>query len=165
MKSFPLFGSVLAVHPTARGFGWVVFDDKGALVEWGIASDREGRRPRLIGRFERLLSRFEPAVLVLEAHEGERADRIVELYRAFARAAAAAGARGYTYDREAVATALDIPLRASRHDVARKVVELRPELSHRMPRKQRFGASEDPRQSLFAAAALALTYLIAMGIV
>lgn len=163
MKSPSHSGSVLAVHLTSSGFGWVVFDGAGALIEWGIASDKEGRRPRLLRRFERLLMRFEPAVLVLEAHEGERADRIVALYRAFAQAATGAGARGYTYDREAVATALEVPLRASRYDVARRVAELRPELSHRTPRKQAFGASEDPRRSLFAAAALALTYLTAMG--
>jgi len=159
----PTFGSVLAVHPSSSGFGWVVFDDMGELAEWGIASDKEGRRPRLLRRFERLLTRFEPAVLVLEANEEQCADRIRQLYRAFAEAAAASGARGYTYEREAVAMALDIPARASRYDVAVKVAELRPELSHRMPRKQMFGASVDPRQCLFAAAALALTYLTAMG--
>ncbi len=166
MNSIPSSGAVLAVHPTASGFGWAVFDAAGALLEWGIASGKEGRSPRLLRRFKRLLTRFDPAVLVLEAHDGEhkRADRIVELYRAFARAAADAGARGYTYDREAVAFALDIPHRSSRYEVALKVADFLPELSHRIPRKQAFGASEDPRQSLFAAAALALTYFTAMGI-
>src|ERR1700755_2167829 len=158
MNSSYSLGSVLAVHPTSSGFGWVVFDEAGALTEWGIASGSQGRRHRLLDRFKRLLSRFEPSVLVVEGHDGERprAARIVQLYRSFARMATDAGARGYTYDREAIAAALDIPQRSSRYEVALKVADLLPELSHRIPRKQAFGASEDPRQSLFAAAALAL---------
>jgi len=133
-------------------------------MEWGIASGKEGRKPRLVHRFKQLLARFEPEALVLEAHEGERADRICKLYRAFDRAASRAGTRVYVYERETVAAALDIPARSSRYDVALKVAALRPELSHRIPRKQAFGASEDPRQSLFAAVALALAYLAAQGI-
>lgn len=164
MNSSPVSGSVLAVHPTSSGFGWAVFDQSGELLEWSIASAKQGRKHQLADRFQKLLTRFAPSVLVLEAHEGERADRIVKLYRVFACAAADAGARGYTYDREAVAAALDIPARSSRYDVARTVAELLPELSHRIPRKQTGGRSEDPRQSLFAAAALALTYFTAMGV-
>lgn len=164
MKTLSSLGSVLAVHPTSSGFGWAFFDGIGALTEWGIASGKEGRKVRLLARFERLLTRFEPAVVVLEAHENERAHRIVMLCRAFMQAASAAGARTYTYDREAIAAALDIPARSSRYDVACRVAGLLPELSHRIPRKQAFGASEDPRQSLFAAAALALTYFVAIGI-
>jgi len=164
MNAFQSPGSVLAVHPTASGFGWAVFDDQGSLNEWGIASSKGGRKPQLIRRFNQLLTRFEPSVLVLEDHQGERAQRIIKLYNRFARAAADAGVRGYTYDREAITAALDIPARSSRYEVALKVADLLPELSHRIPRKQLFGASEDPRQSLFAAAALALTYLTAMGI-
>jgi len=164
MSAHIALGSVLAVHPTSSGFGWAVFGLDGELVEWGIASGKEGRKPRLVRRFEKLLVRFEPTALILEAHEGKRSEGIVAFYRTIARAAADAGTHVYIYDRAAIATALDIPLRSSRHAVAQKVAALLPELSHLIPRKQAFGASEDPRQSLFAAAALALTYLIAIGI-
>lgn len=160
MKPLPHSGSVFAVHPTSSGFGWAAFDKAGVLVEWGIASAKEGRKLRLVSRFKRLLSRHEPAALVIEAYAGEsgRADRIRKLYRAFDRAASGIGAEVCIYDRETVATVLDVPLRATRYEVARRIAERLAELSHRVPRKQAFGASEDPRQSLFAAIALALTY-------
>ena len=156
---------MLAVHLTWSGFGWVVFDETGVLAEWGIASAKQGRKLRLVNRFKHLLDRFQPAALVIEAHEDahERADRIRKLYKAFARTASGAGAEVCIYDRETVAAVLDLPLRASRYDVARKVGERLAELSHRMPRKQAFGASEDPRQSLFTAAALALAHLTERG--
>jgi hypothetical protein len=165
MNISQLSGPVLAVHPTFSGFGWVVFE-AGALVDWGIASANQGRKLRLVDRFKRLLVRHEPAVLVIEAHHGEhgRADRIRRLYRAFDRAASAGGAKVCVYDRKTIATLLGIPRQASRYDVALWVAERLVELSHRMPRPHAFGASEDPRQPLFSAAALALAHFAAHGV-
>jgi hypothetical protein len=165
MKPFSLSGSVFAVHPTWSGFGWAVFDETGVLIEWGIASANQGRKLRLVNRFKRLLSRFEPAVLVIEAHEGaqERADRIRKLYRAFVRVASGMGVETIIYDRETVAGILGVAPSASRHEVALRVAERLIELSHRIPRKRAFGAPEDPRQSLFDAAAVALTYITVTG--
>jgi hypothetical protein len=166
MSIFLRSGSVLAVHPTSSGFGWALFDEAGVLMEWGIASAKEGRKLRLLSRFKHLLARHEPASLVFEAHEGthHRADRIRKLYRAFLRVASNAGMTTRGYDREGVAVALNIPLHASRYEVARRIAERLAELSHRMPRKQAFGASEDPRQSLFTAAALGLAHLTERGV-
>ena len=165
MNISQLSGPVLAVHPTFSGFGWVIFE-AGALVDWGMASANQGRKLRLVNRFKRLLERHEPAVLVIEAHHGEhrRADRIRRLYRAFDRAASAAGAEVCIYDRRTIAALLGIPPGASRYEVALDVAERLVELSHRIPRRQAFGAPEDPRQPLFSAAALALAHLAAHGV-
>jgi hypothetical protein len=157
---------VLAVHPTWSGFGWAVFDETGVLVEWGMASAKEGRKLRLVSRFERLLGRFEPPVLVIEAYEGahERAYRMRKLYRAFVRAATGMGVETVIYDRGEVAAALGFPPWINRHDTALKIAKRLAELSHLVPRRQALGASEDPRRSLFAAAALALAYLTERGV-
>jgi len=85
-------------------------------------------------------------VVVLEAHENERAHRIVVLCRAFVHAATAAGARNYIYDRETIAAALDIPARSSRYEVACRVAGLLPELSHRTGRS--IGRARPYRKSL-----------------
>jgi hypothetical protein len=139
----------------------VLFDATGVLADWGMASANQGRKRRLLDRFNRLLARHEPTVLVMEAQRSERrrGDRIRRLYGAFNRAAVDLGMEIWGHDRVAVATALKIPSAASRYDVAQRVAERLPELSHRLPRKQSFGASEDARQSLFAAAALGLAHL------
>lgn len=166
MNPIPLSGPVFAVHPTWSGFGWAVFDKTGMLMEWGIASANQGRKLRLVNRFKRLIDRFEPAVLVIEAHEGTqaRADRIRKLYRAFVRIASGAGVETVIYDRETVTANLGFPSWASRYEVAQRVAERLVELSHRKPRRQVFGAPEDPRQSLFTAAALALAHLTERGV-
>jgi hypothetical protein len=164
MYPHPLSGPTLAVHPTSSGFGWVLFDSAGILADWGIASAKQGRKLRLVNRFRRLLARHEPVALVCEVYEKTRAPRIQKLYRAFERAASGIGATSYIYDRARVATMFGKPLDASRHEITSAVLELLPELSHRMPRERAFGACEDPRESLFTAAALALTHLSVFGV-
>lgn len=163
MYPHPLAGSTLAVHPTSSGFGWILFDGVGVITDWGIASAKQGRKLRLVNRFKRLLMRHEPIALVFEAYDKTRAPRIQKLYRAFERAASGTGAASYIYDRARVASMLGKALHASRHEIATAVLELLPELSHRMPRERAFGACEDPRESLFTAAALALTHLAVFG--
>lgn len=163
MYRHPLSGPTLAVHPTSSGFGWVLFDDAGVLADWGIASAKQGRKLRLRNRFERLLARHEPVAIVFEAYDKTRAPRIQKLYRAFERAASGIGAASYVYERARISSVLVKSLDASRHEITSAVAALLPELSHRLPRKRAFGACEDPRESLFTAAALALTHLAVFG--
>jgi len=160
MDEFQSYEPVFAVYPTWSGFGWVLFDKPDAVVEWGLASARQGRKLRLVNRFKRLIERHRAAVLVMEeAGDGtRRAERIRNLCREFARAASGAEMKTAVYRREAVSAHLGLPPRASRYDVAKAVALRLNEFAHRLPRKATAGASEDPRQSLFSAAALALTY-------
>lgn len=155
---------MLAIHPTSRGFGWVLFEGQNAPVDWGIASAKAGRDMRLIRRCDHLLEKHEPAFLVLEAFEGsgtDRAGRIKALYRAFTGKAAARGVQTAVYRRKVVARALGLPDDASRHDVALAVAGRVAALSHRLPPKRKPWIAEDPRQSLFDAGALALTHYAA----
>lgn len=158
-------GPVFAVHLTSSGFGWAVFDAPDTLVDWGIASAKQGRKRRLLHRFERLIKRHAPAVLVIEEvrADAECAQRIERLRRDFARGASGSGAATVEYDREAVHDTLGLAAGTSRYAVAVAVAERLDDLSHRMPRKSTAGRSPDARLSLFAAAALALTWYARCG--
>jgi len=162
-----LAGSVFGVHPTSRGFGWVVFEHADLPVHWGIASAKEGRNQRLIRRFERLLSRNHPSVLVLEEFDGigpRRVQRIKALCRSFVQIASARGLDVVIYRRDVVARSLGLGPDASRHDVATTVAARLDAFDHRFPPKRKPWEAEDPRQSLFDAAALALTHFVALGV-
>src|SRR5216684_4167413 len=57
---------VLAIDPTRRGFGYVVFEGPDFLIDWGV---RNVRGPRDIGSlkaFVQLVKGFQPEVVVLE---------------------------------------------------------------------------------------------------
>src|ERR1700742_5187468 len=98
-------GMVLAVHPTTRGFGWVLFESPLSPVDWGLASAKEGRNAKLLARFERILARHEPAVLVLEAFEEQgamRTERVQHLCRNLIHLAACKGMETPVYSRAVI---------------------------------------------------------------
>jgi Holliday junction resolvasome RuvABC endonuclease subunit len=152
-------GLVLAVHPTARGFGWMLFESPLAPVDWGIASSKRMSNARLAARFERLLKRYEPAVLILEEFEtNTRAGRIQMLCRTMIHLAACRGMDTPVYRLNAVRTVFASVGAVTRYEIAQVIAQHLDAISHRMPRRRRAWENADPRQSLFDAAALALTY-------
>lgn len=158
----PLYkGLVLAIHPTSRGFGWVLFESPLSPVDWGIASAKVGRNERLLKRFGRLLSHYEPAVLVLEEFEGNgtrRNDRIQRLCREMIHIAASKGMDTPVYRRSHIQICFGSVGAVTRYEIAEVIRQHVDAFSHRMPNKRNRWDSEDARQSLFNAAALALTH-------
>ncbi len=161
-----LQGLVLAVHPTARGFAWVLFEKPRVPVAWAMVHAAAGRNEHLVARFERLLEKYEPAVLVLEAFEGpgtQRSGRIQELCRRIVREAECRAIETPIFDRDAVQAVFAKAGVRTRAEIARVVAEHIGAFSHRLPPERKLGNSEDARQSLFDAAALALTYFAYRG--
>ncbi|HWT99816.1 MAG TPA: hypothetical protein VN229_19430 [Terriglobales bacterium] len=158
-------GLVLAVHPTAKGFGWVVFESPLSAVDWGIASAKQGRNARLQARFARLLERYEPSAVVLEAFEPPslRAERIRHLCRSMLHLAACKGADTPVYPRSVIRTVFASVGAVTRFETAQVIARHIDAFSHRLPEKRKPWQGEDPRQSLFDAAALALTYFAVTG--
>ncbi|MEI9933152.1 MAG: hypothetical protein WDM89_22130 [Rhizomicrobium sp.] len=158
MTSAPKNILVLAVHPTTRGFGWALFERPGASIDWGIASAKAGRDARIISRFERLLKRYQPTMLVLEAFERSRAERAKELYETFMHLAHCKDMPVHVFEKTAVNATFGLRAAATRHDLCKAVAEKIDALRHRLPPKRKPWVAEDSRQSLFVAAALALAY-------
>ncbi|HEV2560732.1 MAG TPA: hypothetical protein VGT78_01200 [Rhizomicrobium sp.] len=159
-------GLVLAVHPTSHGFGWVLFEGPLSPVDWGMASAKPGRNARLMKRFERLLNRYEPAVFVLESFEGRdatRVDRIRRLCRSMQNLVACRDISIRIYSRAAVRTCFATIGATSRYEIALAIAQRIDAFNHRLPPKRRKWMNQDPRQSLFDAAALAITYFAFSG--
>lgn len=161
-----LKGLVLSVHPTPRGFGWVLFESPLAPVDWGIASAKLGRQTRITNRFERLLDRYEPAELLLEEFDRgakKRTGRIVLLCRAMVNLAQVRGISVEFYDRETIAACFAQIGAKTRYEIAQAVAQRIEVFRRRLPRKRTIATDWDVRQSLFDAAALAITHFAVMG--
>ena len=148
---------VLTVHPTTRGFGWVVFEGPLAPVDWGIAFARGRNRERLMCRFERLLSRYEPSVLILEEFE-HRVGASLQLCRRLKHMAACRDMDIPIFTRETVQAVFTAVGARTRYEIAQVICSEISAFSHWMPRKRTLIVREDAKQSLFDAAALAVTY-------
>jgi len=156
-------GLVLAVHPTSKGFGWVLFEGPLTPVDWGIASAKTNKSAQCVARFKQLLDQYQPAALVLEKFDEEdsrRGERIRELAHTMHGFANNREMDTPVYSRAEVSTTITGNAKANRHAVASAVVERLPVLRHRLPEARKLWQSEDNRQSLFDAAALGITHYI-----
>ncbi len=166
MNGRPKQGLVLAVHPTSRGFGWALFENPLVPVDWGLANVKAKRSARSMVRFERLLDRYEPKVVVFEQfndHPARRARRIQELCRRMIALASGRGIYTPIYSRETIRECFESSGARTRHDIALSIAEQIEVFRRRLPHERKRWNSEDVRQSLFDAVALALTYFAVSG--
>lgn len=157
----PEAGRVLAVHPSARGFGWAVFESPFLPIDWGLASARGDKNAQCLKRLDQLLRRFTPEVLVLEAydrHSSRRHGRIARLCAAAGELADARGVETLVFNRAEIREAFSEVGARTRREIAEAVARHLDAFRHRLPPRRRPWDSEDAREALFAAAALALTY-------
>lgn len=150
---------VLGIYPTYKGFGWALFEDALVPYDWGIASARVSRNARLIVRFERLLKRYQPTVVVFEQFERrERADRLQHLCRRMIHLAGCRGMDTRTYSIAVIRTCFASVGATTRFEIAQTIALHIEALRHKLPPIRRPWKAQDARMSLFNAAALAITY-------
>ncbi|MBI2755072.1 MAG: hypothetical protein HYX46_16380 [Betaproteobacteria bacterium] len=116
---------------------------------------------RTLDLISKLVERHHPDVLVIEdttAKGSRRSTRIRRLYRLIAHLAATEQIEIHRYSQQIVREILAPTGAMTKHDVALAIARQIPAFTHRLPRARKAWMSEDPRQSLFDAAALGLTY-------
>jgi hypothetical protein len=151
--------TVLALFPTSRGFGFVLFHGETSLIDWGIKGIRWKNKNFLaLHVMKALITQHQPDVLVLEdagVKRSRRHMRIRELHRLVGDHAQAQKIKVRRFPRTAVHAHFGVH---TKYAVAQAVAELLPVLAPRLPPERKPWMSEDARQSLFDAAALALVY-------
>jgi len=154
-------GRVMGFHPTARGFGWVVFEGPFRPIDWGLVSARKDKNATCLKRLDGMLHRFAPEVLVLEAYDRQssrRARRIARLGASVRRAADLRGVEIVVYQRAQVREAFAETGAKTRREIAEAVARHLDAFRHRLPPPRKPWDSEDAREALFAAAAVVLTH-------
>lgn len=154
---------ILALDPSTRGFGYVIFEEPFHLAECGFARVHGEKRAGAIVWFEKLLAQFAPQELVLEDVEAagsRRSRRVRELLKTLAELG---GARGLRVSHVARATVLKRFSSAgavvTKQAIAEDLVRHFPELRFRLPKPRKLWQTEPERLSLFDALALAVTHV------
>lgn len=131
-------------------------------LDWGVASAKVGRNARLTARFERLIERYQPCALILEAFDGPvrpRSPRTQDLCRTMIHLAAIRGMETPVLPRHVVQDHFARFGARTRFETAQFIGQQIDALHPRLPRERRPWMPQDSRQALFDAAALAITYL------
>jgi len=151
---------VMALHPTSRGFGYVVMSGPFSLVDWGTVAVSRQKNATCLARLEKLLDRFEPHTLILEdpTQGKQRASRIEALCRGIAALAHNRSLDLATFSRADVHRCYATVGAKSWQDIAEAVARQLEPFRKLVPSRRKAWQSESRRMSIFAAAAIAMTY-------
>lgn len=153
---------ILAISPSPRGFAFVLFEGPTTPFDWGIKDIRgNDKNEKSLAAILKLIVDFHPSALVIEdadAKGSRRAARIRALLRDVANRAATEGISVFRYSRKEVQRTFAGEGVRTRPEIAKVVAARIAALATRLPPFRKIWMSEDPRQSLFDAAALGLTF-------
>src|SRR5947209_1334462 len=85
---------ILAIDPTHRGFGYVIFEGPEQLIDWGVKHVEGQKNKASVAAVSELISRYRPQILVLEdgdAKHCRRRERVRQLIDALDRHARGRG--------------------------------------------------------------------------
>lgn len=153
---------ILAIAPTARGFGYAVMEGPRRLVVFSNKSILKNKNERTLVWVEKFIRRYEPAVLVLpavNAADTRRAKRIKQLQQQLAGLATKHKLKVKLITTTKVRERLLGQSKGNKQSQAEMLAGLFPiELAPRLPPKRKVWKSEDPRMDIFDAAGLAVAF-------
>jgi len=153
---------ILAVSPSPRGFAFVLFEGPTTPFDWGIKDIRGGdKNPECLAAITKLVTDYHPSALVIEdadAKGARRGERIRLLLAEVAKQTTADGIAVVRYSRTQVRRTFAAEGVHTRPEIAKAVASRIALFATRLPPFRKIWMSEDPRQSLFDAAALGLTF-------
>jgi Holliday junction resolvasome RuvABC endonuclease subunit len=160
-------GFVLAFYPATHGYAFVLFEGPDAPFDWGVvevrSSDKNGAT---LDALRKLVAHYHPEVFVIEdgmKSGSRRASRIKRLQQRIEHYAAAEGIDLHRYTRAETQAVFQATGAITKYEIAETIATMIPAFAHRLPRKRKIWMSEDPRQSLFDAAALGITYYMSQS--
>ena len=159
--------TVLALYPTSRGFGFALFrGEQGErfIVDWGVKDIRwKDKNFLAMHVMKTLVDRYQPNVIVIEdatQKNSRRQERIRILYKLIAEHAKAKQIVVRRFTQGAMHEYFGVH---TKYAVAEAVAREFPMLAPRLPPRRKAWMSEDGRQSLFDAVALALVYFAGLA--
>ena len=154
----PYTDRVLALDPISRGLGIVVFESPSLPIEWSVKEVRDRKEERCLTLIADLLDRFQPDIIVMEDTDSptcRRCLRVRALIHSIGAFTASRHVPTALVTRDQVHTMFGV---STKHQIATVIASRLPELAPLLPPFRKPWMSEDPRMSLFDAAAFALAY-------
>jgi Holliday junction resolvasome RuvABC endonuclease subunit len=152
---------VLAIDPTSKGFGYVVFDSQTTLADWAGKTVAKQNEAKTLEKLSKLIQHYQPDVLVFEDHrESRRCPRVKKLLEGVQNLATAEGLESRRFTMSRVKKVFATFHAGTKYEIAHAVAQQLPALAPELPRKRKAWMTEEYCMAVFDAAALALTYFI-----
>lgn len=152
----------LAVSLSTRGFAYVFFEAPQTPFDWAVVETKgSGKNAQIVAGVEKLIQTYRPQTLVLEdvsPKSARRPARLQTLSLKLAHMAECDGIEVCRYDRRSIRMTFASVGAKTKVEIADTIASAIPAFTHRLPPVRKIWMSEDPRQMLFDAAALGMTY-------
>jgi len=155
---------IIAVAPTARGFGYCVMENNVMLEcgKRGGKGNKNVKNSQVVSKIEKLMNQFFPDVLVLQDINAPgclRAPRIKALHRQVVGLAEKQKCKVMLFSGKQLRITLLGDAKGTKHEMAEMLAQKFPsELGGRVPPKRRAWDSEDGRMDVFDAVGLAAVF-------
>lgn len=155
---------VLGLAPSSRGLAFVLLEGPLTPFDWGVMpTPGTAKNAQIIKRVEKLITLYHPQVVVLEdirSRTARRSARLHALVLAITTVAQNAGVEVRFHDRKAIRACFATIGARTKYEIALSIANQIPAFRHRLPPIRKIWMSEDPRQTLFDAAALAMVHFV-----
>ena len=151
---------LLAIAPSSRGFGFVIFEGDKELIDWGNKTVNSGdKNSQCLAKLEKLMNAYQPTMLVMQAtKDSNRAARIKKLCRQIVARAKTRKLKVKLLSYRQVNDFFHPNAANTKYERAEFIAAQFPEtLGVNLPPKRRAWTSEDGRMDIFEAAALVLS--------
>ena len=154
--------TILSLYPTTRGIGFIVMQSALAPIDWGTRDARGIQKNAVcLKKVSALIDTHQPDAIILEDPTAEgsvRSVRIKRLCRAIATLADSQTIDVHVYSRTRVREYFELFGAETRHEIAAVIASQVTALERFLPPRRRLWEIENPRMSIFNAAALAMTF-------
>ena len=80
---------IIAIYPNTIGFGHVILNEKGEILDYGMVSIRPVNNEKCLKRIKEIISYYQPEILILEncknSHKSERVKNLITVINNFGR--------------------------------------------------------------------------------
>lgn len=151
---------VMALHATSSGFGYVIMSGPFSLIDWGTSRASKNKNATCLARINVLLDRHDPHTMVLEdpSHLQRRSGRILRLYQSIAAMCHDRSIELAVFSRADIHRCYASIGARTWQDIAEAVGRQLEPLRRLVPSRRKAWQCESRRMSVFAAAAVAMTY-------
>lgn len=150
--------SMIAVYPNTLGFGYVILNEKGEILDFGVVSVRPACNDKCLKRIHEIISYYQPKILIVEDHEkSNKSKRVRKLikelcdYWEFS-------VNVLKYSKDQIRDTFEVFGARNKYEVSKKISEAYPQLKNKLPEKRKTWEPEDYYQGIFDAMALVLTH-------
>lgn len=153
---------VLSIYLTTRGLGFVLMDAPLSPIDWGTREVRgKNKNAICLAKVAALLEAHQPDVLVLEDANGKEARRATRIRRLSQSIDSLANDQAISLarlSRREVKRCFERFGARTHYEIAMAIAKRIPAYERFLPPPRKLWMSEDPRMSIFAAAALAIAF-------